>query len=178
MRLVVGKGWPRSIIKKVGSILIMISDLRLNCLFSYYRKRAVSASPFQPSAALLAIWKPLLAHLQALHPSLQSILVSKIIAGLLREPEAVTSAEIETISLDISGRERDPSYDMCIASWAFWLITAFNAASVDPDDETARIEEAAVALITGLGPIPDTSVDTKASVFRFLPRTMHSLPSN
>ena len=122
-------------------------------------------SPFQPSNSVLTIWTPLLSHLQVLHPGLQSVLVSKIIAHLLTDPAAAdANAEMETISLGADDRRRDASYDMCIASWAYWLVTAFSPNTSDPEDEAAKIEEAAVALIKGLGPTGGTA-DTKAYVF-------------
>ncbi|KIP08546.1 hypothetical protein PHLGIDRAFT_69150 [Phlebiopsis gigantea 11061_1 CR5-6] len=126
------------------------------------KKRVVSTNPFQPSASILTIWTPLLAHLHALHPSLQHVLLYRIISTLLSNPMAPDSTtELETISLDATDRLRDPSYDMCLASWAFWLISS-GSGSADPDDEMAKMEEAAVALVTGLGPSVRVDTDLRA----------------
>ena len=72
-----------------------------------------------------------------------------------------TAAETETISLDASNHTRDPTYDMCLASWAFWITTS-NSSSADPDDEMAKVEEAAVALVTSLGPSVRVNADLRA----------------
>ena len=107
---------------------------------------------------------PLLSHLQVLHPSLQSVLVSRIIAHLLTDPEAAAaSIGMETISLTTDERKHDASYDMCIASWAYWLITAFSPSAVGSEDEAAKVEEAAVGLVAGLGP-GGGNADAKAYV--------------
>ncbi|EKM60757.1 uncharacterized protein PHACADRAFT_155862 [Phanerochaete carnosa HHB-10118-sp] len=126
------------------------------------KKRVGSTNPFQPSNSVLAIWTPLLSHLQALHPDLQSVLISRIITSLLSDSDAtVSSAEMDTIPLAANERKRDASYHMCVASWAHWLVTSFRASTADAEDETLA-EEAAAGLITGLGPSGGTS-DTKAA---------------
>lgn len=125
------------------------------------KKRAVSTNPFQPASSVLAIWTPLLTHLQALHPSLHSVLVSKIIAALLANSDA-GPAESETISLAADAQRRDTSYDMCAAGWAHWLLAAFRPAGEAAADDAARTEEAIVALMTGLGP-GSSAGDAKAA---------------
>ena len=107
------------------------------------------------------IWTPLLAHLQALHPTLQSVLVSRIIAGLFDNPgPAIANVELETISLDHDERRREASYNMCAAAWAYWLITGSGTCPLEFED---RAEEAVVSLIMGLGPTVNTEqIDTKA----------------
>lgn len=98
--------------------------------------------------------------------------------GLLSEPEVSVDpdTEVETISLNpTDSSQRDQSYDMCIASWAFWLIMAFNVGVVEPEDELTKMEGAVVTLITGLGPASGTGVDSKAWVLRVLSKTSCSL---
>ena len=91
-------------------------------------------------------------------PLLRAVLVAKIVDALLPEADAAAGgAELETISL-AEPRRRDASYDMCLASWAHWLVAAPAAGTAA--DHTP-LEEAAVALITGLGPVVG-STDAKA----------------
>lgn len=120
-------------------------------------------SPFQPSTAVLAIWTPLLEHLHALHPSLPSVLMGNAIKILLSaQEELVSTVEADTISFaDGVGGARDPSYDMCLASWAFWLATELEDGSGSSDNDSRVVEEAVVSLITRLGPMSRTS-DTQA----------------
>lgn len=158
------------------SVTRILGSMGLNADLTY-RKRVVSNDPFRPSAGVLAIWTPLLSHLQALHPSLHSVLVSRIVAVLLTDPESASSrdAEAETILFDGGERKHDPSYDMCLASWAHWILTAFDTGVVDTEDDAARVEEAAAALVIGLGPHATGSTrDTRAYVHQLADKS-HSL---
>ena len=64
------------------------------------RKRALSEA-FVPSAPVLRIWQPLLAHMQSLHPALTATLLAQIISCILsaEEESSVTDLGSDTLSL-------------------------------------------------------------------------------
>ncbi|KAI0757360.1 Las1-like-domain-containing protein [Daedaleopsis nitida] len=110
----------------------------------------------------IAIWSPLLAHLQSLHPALPLHLVAAITAHLSRPPARTSASReadfgAETVLLEPAADEpkADPTYDLCLASWAKWL--ADNCASsastgVSAEEATELKESIVVRIISALGP--------------------------
>lgn len=136
------------------------------------RKRATQKSQFLPSPSTLAIWTPLLTHLTTHHPALPSTLIYRIISHLLQftPPLSPSSAPIQAATRE----ERDPSYDLCLASWVTWLsspaaatVANTTGTSVDAEDErdavAQRREDAFVFLVSGLGPGAVSSVSKTPS---------------
>ncbi|KAH9846636.1 Las1-domain-containing protein [Lenzites betulinus] len=129
------------------------------------RKRV---SPGQTTLALprttLLIWSPLLTHLHTLHPTFPLHLVSAITAHLTSptsgsgaNPAADAfdgSAEIVPLSVSIPADEpkADPSYDLCLASWAKWLVDHCTDAPAQAEDAEDLREAAVVRIVAALGP--------------------------
>ncbi|KAI0651506.1 Las1-domain-containing protein [Trametes meyenii] len=119
-------------------------------------------SPGQTSLALprstLMIWSPLLSDIQALHPTLPLHLVSAITAHLSRPPPTANAepgpkdAELILLSAPTEELKTDPSYDLCLASWAKWLVDNCTKAVVDADEAEDLRESVVVRIISSLGP--------------------------
>ncbi|RPD81634.1 Las1-domain-containing protein [Lentinus tigrinus ALCF2SS1-7] len=120
-------------------------------------------SPDQGTLALprssIAIWSPLLSHLQSLHPALPLHLVSAITAHLSRPISAGAAAPntdfgADSVSLEMALDEpkTDPSYDICLASWAKWLIDNCTSGTTDPDEATELRESIVVRIVSALRP--------------------------
>lgn len=62
---------------------------------------------------------------------------------ILAESDAIISLQ------DVN--KRDLSYDLCLASWAYWIVDT-HATDEDNDDDGFRREDIIVSLISGLGP--------------------------
>ncbi|KAI0639041.1 Las1-domain-containing protein [Trametes polyzona] len=127
------------------------------------KKKRLSSGPDTlalPRSSLL-IWSPLLTHLQSLHPTLSLHLVSAITAHLAQptpSPSVNTSGsfdgpEIVSLSAPTPADEprADPSYDLCLASWAKWLVDNSPSASSSDDLEDLR-DAALVRIVSALGP--------------------------
>jgi ribosomal biogenesis protein LAS1 len=97
---------------------------------------------FSPSTMSLLLWTPLLEHLQSHHPDLRSALSNRIISRLLEEPVPVGRLTPEPA-------HTDPSFDMCIARWAWWMIESWN---VDDDATTDLKRDVVSTLVIALGP--------------------------
>ncbi|KAE9395918.1 Las1-domain-containing protein [Gymnopus androsaceus JB14] len=101
------------------------------------KKRVCPTDSFCPPKASVQIWTPLLANVQALHPSFPSILANRTLSHLL-----ATSAKV--VQNNVSP---DPSYDMCLSRWIFWVIDKWDSES----DEDVRSDVVA-SLLTALRP--------------------------
>lgn len=106
-------------------------------------------TPFYPSTAILSLWQPLLAHFQALHPSLLSVLATQIISRISSAPEPIADSVLssEIISLDVSESSADFSYDLCLAAWLNWLVDTWGV-----EGEEFIRGEMVVALMSALSP--------------------------
>ncbi|EIW64980.1 Las1-domain-containing protein [Trametes versicolor FP-101664 SS1] len=105
-----------------------------------------------PRSSLL-IWTPLLSHLQSLHPTLPLRLVSAI-SAYLAQPVAAPQDDPEIVSLSVVAPtdepKADPSYDLCLASWAKWLVDS--CSNADTEDAEDIREAALVRIVASLGP--------------------------
>ncbi|KAA1468458.1 Las1-domain-containing protein [Dentipellis sp. KUC8613] len=111
------------------------------------RKRAPVKGSLLPNQPSLALWTSLLEHLIAHHPMLPSVLLSRIIAHLTAEQDALPGEETST-GTTAPRPHQDPSYDLCLASWAMWLMAA-------RDTEANGVpyrDHAFLMLTNGLGP--------------------------
>ncbi|KAI0793360.1 Las1-like-domain-containing protein [Abortiporus biennis] len=137
------------------------------------KKRAVTSS-FQPPASTLSIWTPLLSHVTVLHPTLPSTLINKIISHLTPNvdvPLTDVFQQQENISLeDDTSTNRELSYDICLASWAKWIVDNWEVEDIDTDDDDdenengggdreqkLRREDVVISLITALGPTKEAN---------------------
>ncbi len=118
-------------------------------------------SPDQGSLALprssIAIWSPLLNHLQALHPTLALHLGTAITSHLSRGPEPSppnTDFGAETVSLAMATDEpkADPTYDLCLASWAKWLVDNCTTGVSDLENAAEIREGVIVRIVSALRP--------------------------
>ncbi|KAI0724189.1 Las1-domain-containing protein [Cerioporus squamosus] len=118
-------------------------------------------SPDQGSLALprssISIWSPLLTHLQTLHPALPLHLVAAITTHLSRPVSPGTSSTdftADSVSLDMAVDEpkTDPSYDMCLASWAKWLVDNCTSGVADADEAAELRENIVVRIVSALRP--------------------------
>ncbi|KAK0456394.1 Las1-like-domain-containing protein [Armillaria borealis] len=91
------------------------------------------------------LWSPLLIHLQTAHPNFASVLVNRILSCLLSEQDGASASSANS------------SFHACLARWAKWVIDTWDRD--DPDTEVSMGREAAVSLITALG--PETSLARK-----------------
>ncbi len=107
-----------------------------------------------PPVSSVAIWTSLLAHLQALHPSLPSILVYRIVSHLLPNSQSPSEPlEEETLLLAEKTTKRDFSYDLCLASWAKHLIDTWGIEARNEGSETELKKSEVVAkILSSLGP--------------------------
>ncbi|KAI0662478.1 Las1-like-domain-containing protein [Cubamyces menziesii] len=127
-----------------------------------------------PRSALL-IWTPLLTHLQSLHPNLPLHLVAAITAHLSRPAptsDGGAAFQSETVSLTEDAPKADPSYDLCLASWAKWLVDNCAGGSEDADEAEDIRESAIVRIVSTLGPDPLTAGSSKACVHYASPRIL------
>ncbi|KAF7982009.1 hypothetical protein HWV62_30244 [Athelia sp. TMB] len=116
------------------------------------KKRLFPADSFLPPLSSLALWTPLLTQIYSEHPSLPYVLVQRILATMLSAPA------------DVSGEDPrpDPSFDMCLARWAFWAIDTWD---VDFEESELDIKrDVVVTLVNALGPgSAETTRDKKAA---------------
>ena len=103
----------------------------------------------------MQIWTVLITHVCAMHGSLASVLVSKIIAHLnSASGPPLEGSDGDTILL--SQEERDNSYDVCLATWANWMVKTFDTVGQGSDgDETIphlSREEVIISLLSSLRP--------------------------
>ncbi|KAM5532761.1 hypothetical protein V8D89_013558 [Ganoderma adspersum] len=105
----------------------------------------------------IAIWSPLLNHLQSLHPTLALHLVTAITSHLSRSPapsppNADFGAETVSLAMDTDEPKADPTYDLCLASWAKWLVNNCATDVSDPEDAAELREGVIVRIVTALRP--------------------------
>ena len=105
----------------------------------------------------IAIWSPLLNHLQSLHPTLALHLVTAITSHLSRSPapsppNADFGADTVSLAMTTDEPKADPTYDLCLASWAKWLADNCAAGVSDPEDAAELRESVIVRIITVLRP--------------------------
>lgn len=134
--------------KKYVGINLSHGTSPLIVMISSGRKRAIQGNLLHPHQGLLAIWSPLLTHLEALHPTLPSTLAERILAHLLAPPP-----ELQRENEDETGLKADPTYDHCAAAWVCWLVDTYD---VQDDTEnqisSLRRTDVVVELLRGLGP--------------------------
>ncbi|KAI8995690.1 Las1-domain-containing protein [Trametes punicea] len=115
--------------------------------------------------SLVLIWSPLLSQLRNLHPSIPLHLVSAIVAQLSR-PAAASDAnaafQSETVSLAEDGPKTDRSYDLCLASWAKWLVDDCTSSPSEADEAEDIRDAIIVRIVTVLGPVLTASSSSKA----------------
>lgn len=105
-----------------------------------------------PPTASVALWTPILTHIHAEHSTFYYVLVHRIIATLLSDPPIGASEE---------DFRSDPSFDMCLARWAFWAIDSCDINFEDSEADFKR--DVTVTLVNGLGPgSTETIQDKKA----------------
>ncbi|EJF58409.1 Las1-domain-containing protein [Dichomitus squalens LYAD-421 SS1] len=128
-------------------------------------------SPDQGSLALprssIAIWSPLLTHLQSLHPTLPLHLVNAITSHLSRAHTPPCDADFgaETVSLAVAAQDPkdDPTYDLCLASWAKWLADNCPTYVADPEDAAELRESIIVRIVSTLSPARVDGSTSKAA---------------
>lgn len=122
-----------------------------------YRKR-LAPDQAQTSLALprasIAIWSPLLAHLHSLHPTLPLRLVTAIASRLAR-PSSTSKGDddftAETVSLATEEPKSDPTYDLCLASWAKQIVDDSPCGMADADNAADLRESLVVRIVSTLG---------------------------
>ncbi|TFY51986.1 hypothetical protein EVG20_g10753 [Dentipellis fragilis] len=113
------------------------------------RKRAPVKGSLLPGQPSLALWTSLLEHLIAHHPMLPSVLLSRIITHLTAEQDALVLPTEEASTETTTPRpHQDPSYDICLASWAMWLMDTRDAEA----NGVPYRDHAFLLLANGLGP--------------------------
>ncbi|KAF7971829.1 hypothetical protein HWV62_19837 [Athelia sp. TMB] len=116
------------------------------------KKRLFSADSFLPPSSSLTLWTPLLTQIYSEHPSFPYVLVQRILATML------------STSADVSGEDTrpDPSFDMCLARWAFWAIDTWDVVFEESELDIKR--DVVVTLVNALGPgSAETTRDKKAA---------------
>ncbi|KAI0358997.1 Las1-domain-containing protein [Trametes cingulata] len=125
-------------------------------------------SPGQDTLSLprstLLIWSPLLTHLQGLHPTLPVHLVSTITTQLIRPvPSTSGGFDADSVPLSVEEPKADPSYDLCLASWAKWLVdNCSNGNGGNAEDAEEIRENAIVRIVASLGPDSAAAGTSKA----------------
>ena len=95
-----------------------------------------------------------------MHPSLPLHLVSAITARLAAPgPAAAPNSDFgaDAVSLEVALSEpskTDPSYDLCLASWAKWLVDNCHtsAGAADPEEVAELRESIIVRIVSALRP--------------------------
>ncbi|KAI0697141.1 Las1-like-domain-containing protein [Cytidiella melzeri] len=117
------------------------------------KKRSVSSS-FEPSAAITAVWSPLLTHISTHHSSFTTTLISRLVAAIIpldTEHPRITE-EVISLSVDNETGSRDVAYELCAASWINWLINGFEDPSQPGEVEiSTRRANAVASLVSGMG---------------------------
>jgi ribosomal biogenesis protein LAS1 len=111
------------------------------------RKKRISAkeSAQHPPSSLLAIWTPLLGSVTANHAHFPAVLTSHIIAHLLSGDDNPTDDEPnpdDNTTTAAAAAAEKASYDVCLATWAAWLIEWRRSADEPDTDVTARRQDA------------------------------------
>ncbi|OAX43619.1 Las1-domain-containing protein [Rhizopogon vinicolor AM-OR11-026] len=95
-------------------------------LVSLSQKRRNSQSDeFVPPQSSLVLWTPLLAHIQAYHPTFPTILTTQIVDSLLYE-RLSTGFDMDVVSFDVEDSQNDPSYHLALARWAAWVVRTYD----------------------------------------------------
>jgi len=115
------------------------------------KKRIFSVDSFLPPEFSVLLWTPLLSHLQSHHADLPSVLADHIIARLLSNGvEARTGSTLH-----------DLSFDMCLARWVMWIISAWGFEDSEKDLE----KDVTATFVTALGPgMKNLTGDKKAAI--------------
>ncbi|KAH6916792.1 Las1-like-domain-containing protein [Coprinopsis sp. MPI-PUGE-AT-0042] len=125
------------------------------------KKRIGSRDAFLPPPASVAIWSPLLQNVQDLHGDFSPVLCGRICSHLTFTVHPSSLSSEDHISLESSS---DPSYDLCLARWAMWLIEiCVPKQSVDYDLR----QESVVTLLRGLSGVSSTLL-RRSSAFHLL----------
>jgi len=105
------------------------------------RKKRLSAkeNAHHPPPSLLVIWTPLLGSVAANHAHFPTILTSRIITHLLSDdsPTDEPNSDDATTTATAAAAEK-ASYDVCLATWAAWLIEWRRSADETDLEVTAR----------------------------------------
>jgi ribosomal biogenesis protein LAS1 len=112
------------------------------------RKRNAPTEPFLPTNASLALWIPLLTHLQANHVIFPSVFTGRIVSTLL-EDHVESNIGVNFIDLDSKTLQRDATYDEYLARWATWAVRTWVDES---DDETDLRNNVILQIAPALAP--------------------------
>ncbi|KAH7912990.1 Las1-like-domain-containing protein [Hygrophoropsis aurantiaca] len=93
------------------------------------RKRVGPADSYLPPRNSLALWTPLLVHLQSNHPHFAHTLAGRLTSFLLSDHRALRG-DTDRILNQSDINSSDPSYDLCLARWVAWIVQTWD------DDET------------------------------------------
>lgn len=99
-----------------------------------------------PPRGLVAIWAPLITHLQALHPTLPSAIVDRIVTHLVTSLPAPIDIDAEDTT------KADLTYDLCLAAWAHWIVDTYEIEEDGEEQSGLHRTDVVVALLSGLGP--------------------------
>jgi hypothetical protein len=119
----------------------------------HYRKRvSAKESPYHLPSSLLAIWTPLLGSVVANHAHFPAVLTSHIIAHLLDNDNDNPTVDGHTPSGDATAATaaEKASYDVCLATWAAWLIEWRRSTDETDADVTVRRQDAFFQLAQAL----------------------------
>jgi ribosomal biogenesis protein LAS1 len=134
-------------IKKVSSRLafLVISFLH------FIRKRIYPDDSYSPPQFSVVLWSPLLTHIQSHHPDLRSALVHRIVSRLLSDTTPAADISIDRRPLAAAEElSPDPSFDICLSRWAWWLVNIWAVSPPDPDNDLRK--DIILTLLTALGP--------------------------
>ena len=108
-------------------------------------------SPHHPPSSLLAIWTPLFGSVAANHVHFPAVLTSHIIAHLLSDDDDDDDDDEPNPSDDTTTAAAEKaSYDVCLATWAAWLIEWRRSSDETDADVTARRQNAFFQLAQAL----------------------------
>ena len=94
-----------------------------------------------PPPSQLVIWTPLLGSVTANHAHFPTILTSRIITHLLSDDNSTdepNSDDVTTAATTAAAAAEKASYDVCLATWAAWLIEWRRSADETDLEATAR----------------------------------------
>ncbi|KAI0080065.1 Las1-domain-containing protein [Panus rudis PR-1116 ss-1] len=127
--------------------------------------RTLSAPP--PN---IAIWRPLISHIQNLHPSFPAVIVSRMISHLTEDQDAQKPfTEGDMIALTPSAAEtpkRDLSYELYLANWAKWFVDTYSSPDHEENSDSSddlvnpKRKDVIISLAAGLGPTGQMAVGT------------------
>ncbi|KAH8835853.1 Las1-like-domain-containing protein [Flagelloscypha sp. PMI_526] len=106
-------------------------------------KRIFPSDTFLPTESAVAIWTPLLQHVQSFHPDFLTVLSGSITSSLYLQHRGV----------DEGGARWDASFINSLSRWVYWAVSCAEDAPKEGNEASNQLrKDTIIALVTGIGP--------------------------